>query len=75
MKSLFKETQWRIHTAKFWTRASRSNFLRFHAVFDEIWPNNRLARPFGLGAPRLGDPGSIAETSTVLSSMDHSYFT
>ena len=32
---------------KFWTRA---NFLHFHAVFDEIWPNNRLAPLFWVSA-------------------------
>ena len=32
---------------KIWTRGpSRSNFLHFHTVFDEIWPNNRLASTF-----------------------------
>ena len=33
---------------------SRSNFLHFHTVYGEIWPNNRLA------PPHLGNPGSAA---------------
>ena len=35
----------------FWIHGS--NFLRFHAVFGKIWPNNRLASPppFGLARP------------------------
>ena len=27
------------------------DILHFHVFFDKIWPNNRSANPFGLGAP------------------------
>ena len=37
--------QWRICTKKNLDVRPRSNFLHFHAVFGEIWPNNRLAPP------------------------------
>ena len=46
--------QWRIYIVKLWPRApSRSNFLHFHAVFGEIWPNNSLAPPL------WRNPGSV----------------
>ena len=38
---------------------SRSNFLHFHAVFREIWPNNRLATP-------LGNRGSATKNRSLL---------
>ena len=43
-KLYWKRKQWRINIVKFWMRVfpSRSNFLRFHADFGEIWPSNRL---------------------------------
>ena len=43
-----------------WAPPSWSNFLHFHAVFSEIWLNNRLALPFGFVPPHLGNPGSAA---------------
>ena len=48
-------------TLKFWKRApSPSKFLHFHAVFGEIWPNNRLAPPLRLSPP-LVNPRSAAD--------------
>ena len=35
---------------------SRSNVLHFHAVFGEIWPNNKLG-----SLPPPGNPGSAPE--------------
>ena len=48
--------QWRIYIVKFWT-PPRSIFFHFHAVFHEIWPNNRLAlfAPFEVGVPSHGE--------------------
>ena len=43
--------QWRIWLSKNFG-PPRCNFLHLHAVFSEIWPNNRLATPlWGVGAP------------------------
>ena len=35
--------------------------LDFHAVFRKNWPNNRLAPPFVLAPPPLGNPGSATD--------------
>ena len=45
-----------IYTVKFWTRApSRSNFLHFHAVFDQFWPL----------VPPLGNPGTATGNHVI----------
>ena len=36
---------------------NQSNFLHFHAVFREIWPNTR-STPMLTPPPHLGNPGS-----------------
>ena len=40
-----------------------SKILGVHPLLSlifQILPNNRLMPPFGVGAPRLGNPGSVA---------------
>ena len=49
---------------------------RFNFFFSEILPNNRLAHPSGIGAPRLGNPGSTTESvsSSSTNSVVHLEF-
>ena len=58
--------QWRIYIVKFLTRAPRSIFFQFHAVFGTIWQNGMLAPP-GLAPPPRGNPGSATGVCHFLS--------
>ena len=51
----FYQYQWRIYKVKFWTRAPRSKFFQFHAVFRKFWQNRMLAPPLGSWRPHLGE--------------------